>query len=105
VPPGRTRCDTCGASVAPRLDLAPRTREALAPAGGEAWAPSPLLRSCPRCGYRGEGVGYFSPGRHMAGLVVATVVTAGAMGGGGHRAPPRGHGGGRAGVLPRPPPP
>lgn len=38
---------------------------------------------CPRCGYRGEGLPYFSRGTHVAGLVGATVLTAGAMGAGG----------------------
>lgn len=38
---------------------------------------------CSRCGYRGEGISYFSRGRNLAGLVGLTVITAGAMGVGG----------------------
>lgn len=80
VPPGRTSCDTCGASVAPRASLAAPDPHGLS---APAWAAAPVIRSCPRCGYRGEGITYFSRGSHMAGLVIATVLTAGAMGAGG----------------------
>jgi hypothetical protein len=38
---------------------------------------------CPRCGHRGEGLPYFARGSHVAALVGATVLTAGAMGAGG----------------------
>jgi hypothetical protein len=38
---------------------------------------------CPRCGYQGEGIGYFSRGSRVAALVGATIVTMGAMGAGG----------------------
>lgn len=75
---------------------------------GEAGlAAGPAIRHCPRCGYHGEGIAYFSRGTHLAGLVGATVLTAGAMGAGGlvyyvvrrdHQACPRcGRGWGRHG--------
>lgn len=38
---------------------------------------------CPRCGYEGAGVAYFSRGSRVAALVGATVLTAGMMGAGG----------------------
>lgn len=74
--------------------------------GGTPAAAHPL-RGCPRCGYRGEGLPYFARGSHVAALVGATVLTAGAMGAGGlvyylvrrdHRICPRcGHGWGKYG--------
>jgi hypothetical protein len=42
-----------------------------------------MTATCPRCGYRGEGIGYFSRGSHIAALVGLTLLTAGAMGAGG----------------------
>ena len=64
---------------------------------------------CPRCGYRGEGVGYFTRGKHLAGLVAAAMVTSWAMGSGAlvyfllrreHRVCPRcGDGWGQRGEL------
>lgn len=66
---------------------------------------------CGRCGYRGEGLPYFSKGSHVALLVGATVLTAGVMGAGGiayyllrreHRVCPRcGSGWGRFGEAAR----
>jgi hypothetical protein len=65
------------------------------------------LPLCPRCGYEGAGITYFSRGSHVAALVGATVLTAGMMGAGGiiyylvrrdHRVCPRcGRGWGRSG--------
>ena len=65
------------------------------------------LPLCPRCGYEGAGISYFSRGSHVAALVGATVLTAGMMGAGGivyylvrrdHRVCPRcGRGWGRSG--------
>ena len=69
---GRSRCDTCGASV---------PRETIPVERG--WNPPMLVATCPRCGYRGEGVSYFSRGGHVAGAVGLTLVTAGMMGFGG----------------------
>ena len=104
VPRGRAECDTCGAPLARRVSLAARAAEVASPAG---LAAGPAIRHCPRCGYHGEGISYFSRGTHLAGLVGATVLTAGAMGAGGlvyyvarrdHQACPRcGRGWGRHG--------
>jgi hypothetical protein len=38
---------------------------------------------CPRCGYQGEGIGYFSRGSRVAALIGVTMLTMGAMGAGG----------------------
>jgi hypothetical protein len=80
VPPGRSRCMECGTRVARSAqDLAvsaPRASEA-------AQWDERGVGECPRCAYRGEGIPYFSRGTHVAALVGATVLTAGAMGAGG----------------------
>lgn len=69
---GRSRCDTCGAAV---------SRSALPTE--RAWnSPTPTA-TCPRCGYRGEGISYFSRGTHVAAIVGLTLLTAGMMGAGG----------------------
>lgn len=96
IPSGRHVCDTCGA---PAGRVAARA--------GESGAPAVPLRMCSRCGFQGEGAPYFSRGSHVAGLVVATMATAGVMGAGGlayylmrreHEICPRcGRGWGRAG--------
>lgn len=77
---GRTRCTECGTRV-PRAERgtaleAPRRPDALR-------LQDMSVRDCPRCGYQGEGLPYFSRGSHVAALVGATVLTAGAMGAGG----------------------
>ena len=69
---GRSRCDTCGAAV---YRPPPAERVALT-------SPS-VTATCPRCGYRGEGITYFSRGSHVAALVGITLLTAGMMGAGG----------------------
>jgi hypothetical protein len=69
---GRTRCDTCGASA----------QRAAVPAES-AWNTVPVTATCPRCGYRGEGISYFSKGTHVAAVVGLTLLTAGMMGAGG----------------------
>lgn len=56
-----TRCPTCGAAVAH-----------LAPA-----AAGPKVRRCPRCQYRGDGVGYFRRPGHVGLLVGVSVFTYG----------------------------
>jgi hypothetical protein len=69
---GRSRCDTCGAAV-----YRP-------PHAERAALPNPsVAATCPRCGYRGEGITYFSRGSHVAALVGITLLTAGMMGAGG----------------------
>lgn len=70
---GRSRCDTCGAAVQTAVSSPQR-----------AWSSSlGVSATCPRCGYRGEGVSYFSRGSHVALAVGLTLLTAGAMGAGG----------------------
>jgi len=112
---GRTHCTECG-SRAVRTDerVARREPREIRPAarfGSEdrRWMMERNVGLCPRCSYQGEGISYFSRGRHAAGLVGATVVTMGAMGAGGviyylmrrdHRVCPRcGKGWGRYGEL------
>lgn len=71
---GRSRCDACGAPV----------RSAAMPAQLEQpWRPPTVVATCPRCGYRGDGVSYFSRGSHIAAAVALTLLTAGVMGIGG----------------------
>lgn len=98
---GRHTCDTCGAAVPVRAAEHPiaSSRRAL--------ADPRRVPLCPRCGYEGAGISYFSRGPHVAALVGATVLTAGMMGAGGiiyylvrrdHRVCPRcGRGWGRSG--------
>lgn len=105
LPDGRSACDTCGAPA----PLPARRAETplAAPAAEGHWVVGRPVGQCPRCGYRGEGLPYFSRGGHMAALVGATLLTAGAMGAGGlvyyvvrrdHRICPRcGRGWGREG--------
>jgi hypothetical protein len=71
---GRSRCDTCGTAVH-RMG-SPAERMAALPA-------VPVSATCPRCGYRGEGITYFTRGTHVAALVGVTLLTAGMMGAGG----------------------
>lgn len=70
ISPGRTDCERCGAH-APLLSPGRGTDGVV------------TVATCPRCGYRGEGIGYFSRGVHVAGLVMLTLMTAGLMGAGG----------------------
>lgn len=117
---GRATCQSCGASVAPRMS-APQGMQhpmqgmqqpmMIPPMGGPAASGTILepVGMCPRCGFRGQSVGYFSRGGHVAGLVLLTVVTAGAFGFGGilyymlrreHRVCPRcGEGWGKHGAF------
>jgi hypothetical protein len=116
---GRPNCQACGAVVA-RVSTpasAPPSFQATisfpgaSTAQGHAVAGTLLepVGVCPRCGFRGQSVGYFSRGGHVAGLVTLTIFTAGAMGFGGvlyyllrreHRVCPRcGEGWGKHGAF------
>lgn len=58
------------------------------PGGSQLDAPrftslSPHAHHCPRCGYHGEGINYFSRGSRVAALIGVTMLTMGAMGAGG----------------------
>jgi ribosomal protein S27AE len=93
----RSHCTECGTRVV-RHDIRPEPRSERpasrpeqpetrpAPRFGSQdrrWMVERAVGLCPRCSYQGEGVSYFSRGRHVAALVGATVVTSGAMGAGG----------------------
>lgn len=65
VPDGRTRCDTCGAPVsrAPGYGVPAQITINNNMAPGAAVFANPVTHlTCPRCGFQGEGVGYFSQG-------------------------------------------
>jgi hypothetical protein len=81
VPAGRRACDTCGAVV--RQSALPAGNGSTALAEGRGWSVVSRVHLCPRCGYNGEGIGYFSRGSRLAALVGVTVLTMGAMGAGG----------------------
>lgn len=81
IPAGRAACETCGTRVAGAAITRESELRLRAPA-----PEAPLARAvavCPHCGYRGEGVGHFTRGRHLAALIVAAMVTSWAMGVGG----------------------
>lgn len=80
IPSGRVACATCGARVASAP--APATRSTLYPSSEFGTARAAAFATCPRCGYRGEGLGYFSRGRNLAALVLAAMFTSWAMGAG-----------------------
>lgn len=65
--PGQDRCPTCGAAV--------RNRRAAVPA-----TPSIGVKRCPRCGYHGQGVSYFSRPGHVGMLVGVSLFTYGVGG-------------------------
>ena len=80
VPDGRANCQTCGAAM-PRLPQPhPAAVPVLATRPGGFAEP---IGMCPRCGFRGQSVGYFTRGGHVAALVLLTVVTGGIVGAGG----------------------
>lgn len=70
VPDGRTRCDNCGAPVSRPAGFGVPAVQTVTPIG----APMPLV-VCPRCGFQGQTVSYFSQGGHIAGLLVLTALT------------------------------
>lgn len=90
VPAGRTHCTTCGAAVAAanhaqsgygghagHVQPAYSGQPAYAPVPRPAAQVPPALQghTCPRCGYVGEGVSYFSKGTHIAGLVALGMIS------------------------------
>jgi hypothetical protein len=70
VPDGRTRCDNCGAPVSRPAGFGVPAVQVMTPIG----APMPLV-VCPRCGFQGQTVTYFSQAGHIAGLLVLTALT------------------------------
>ncbi len=92
VPAGRAHCTTCGSSVngasngaQPGYGVQPgygaqpayNAQPAYAPAARPGGQVQPALvgHTCPRCGYVGEGVSYFSKGSHIAGLVALGMIS------------------------------
>jgi hypothetical protein len=115
---GNSECTECGAARTgevsgplPSADVRHRVRGYGREDG--RWVSVRRVGTCPRCGYRGEGITYFSKGTHAAALIGLTILTAGAMGLGGliyflvrreHRVCPRcGLGWGRYGESSRAP--
>jgi hypothetical protein len=103
VPDGRSRCDTCGAAVSRPSGYGVPAQITInnnmtAPGGAMFSTPVSHL-TCPRCGFQGEGVGYFSQGGPiMIALLLAALTAFPFMGVGGlvyyimrhnHRACPR----------------
>ena len=82
---GRTNCQACGAALArsSRALNVTGTLRLETPLGSASLAPAAGAALCPRCGFNGDGVSYFSKGGHVAALVGLTVVTGGMMGAGG----------------------
>jgi hypothetical protein len=69
VPDGRTRCDTCGAPVSRPAGFG-------VPAVVHAAPGIPVaMVTCPRCGFQGPTVSYFSQGGHVALLLFLAMLT------------------------------
>jgi hypothetical protein len=69
VPDGHTRCTNCGAPVSRPAGFG-------VPAVVQHQQGVPLtVAVCPRCGFQGPTVSYFSQGSHVAGLIVLTLFT------------------------------
>lgn len=97
VPAGRAHCTTCGSYVSnssnnaqtghnpqyggqPAYNAQPayNGQTAYGPVarmGGAQVQPGAVGHTCPRCGYVGEGVSYFSKGSHIAGLVALGMIS------------------------------
>lgn len=77
VPEGRSRCDTCGSPVSRPAGFG-------VPAVAHQHGVPLTTATCPRCGFQGPTVGYFSQGGHVAWLLMLTLLTLfPAMGAGG----------------------
>lgn len=74
VPDGRSRCDTCGAPVSQPSGYGVNVNVTYAPPGA-GLAPVAHL-TCPNCGFQGEGVGYFSRGGPVLGVLLLVALTA-----------------------------
>lgn len=88
VPDGRSRCDTCGAAVsrAPGYGVPAQitinNNNTVAP-GAAVFANPVTHLTCPRCGFQGEGVSYFSQGGPILGALFLALLTLPFMGAGG----------------------
>jgi ribosomal protein S27AE len=79
VPTGQQTCSACGAAVMGRA-IARQHAGVASERHSQAMVQTNV---CPRCGYQGEGINYFSRGSRIAALIGITMVTMGAMGAGG----------------------
>lgn len=80
MPDGRTRCDTCGAPVSrPAGFGVPAVMHAAAATPGMPVA----VITCPRCGFQGPSVSYFSQGGHVGILLLLGLMTSPFMAAGG----------------------
>jgi predicted RNA-binding Zn-ribbon protein involved in translation (DUF1610 family) len=86
VPDGHSRCDTCGAAVSRASGYGVPAQitinNNLAPAASAFGAPVSHL-TCPRCGFQGEGVSYFSQGGPIVRALLLALLTMPFMGVGG----------------------
>lgn len=86
VPDGRSRCDTCGAAVSRASGYgvpAQITINNNIGPGAAAFATPATHLTCPRCGFQGEGVSYFSQGGPIMGALLLALLTLPFMGAGG----------------------
>lgn len=86
VPDGRSRCDTCGAAVSRPSGYgvpAQITINNNVGAVASAYATPGAHLTCPRCGFQGEGVSYFSQGGPIMGALFLALLTLPFMGAGG----------------------
>jgi hypothetical protein len=67
VPDGNTHCGNCGAAVSRPMGFG-------VPAVARSVVPV-TTAACPRCGFQGPTVGYFSQGGHIAGLLLLGLLT------------------------------
>jgi len=75
------RCSSCGSPVQAERQACGHCGARRRP--GEALRPAADLPTCPRCGFHGESVSYFSRGLHAGMLFGATLLTIGLLGAGG----------------------
>jgi predicted RNA-binding Zn-ribbon protein involved in translation (DUF1610 family) len=86
VPDGRSRCDTCGAAVSRPSGYgvpAQITINNTVAAGPSVFAAQVSHLTCPRCGFQGEGVSYFSQGGPIMRALLLALLTMPFMGVGG----------------------
>jgi predicted RNA-binding Zn-ribbon protein involved in translation (DUF1610 family) len=86
VPDGRSRCDTCGAAVSRATGYGVPAQITINNnmASGAAVFANPVTHlTCPRCGFQGEGVSYFSQGGPIMAALFLALLTIPLMGAGG----------------------
>jgi predicted RNA-binding Zn-ribbon protein involved in translation (DUF1610 family) len=86
VPDGRSRCDTCGAAVSRPSGYgvpAQITINNTVTSGPLMFAAQVSHLTCPRCGFQGEGVSYFSQGGPILRALLLALLTMPFMGVGG----------------------